>query len=112
MIYIWALIILYCVYWGIKRAKLETAMMPPAASKEKPGRIYFLQHQNNPDRIKIVKSPGELATPLRVVHEVNTPTPNAVLSAIYRDLEESHQGAGWYDADAVRMYLDHLRGVA
>jgi len=96
---------------GIRKGR-KLSQQVPDVHHETPGRIYFLQHQNNPDRIKIVKSKGELATPLKVVHEMLSPTPNAVLAQIYRDLEPSHQGASWYDADAVRMFLDHLRGAA
>jgi hypothetical protein len=112
LLIVWAFVIGYAIYWGIRKARQEVALMRPVASTEKPGRIYFLQHQNNPDRIKIVKSKSELATPLKVVHELLTPTPNAVLAQIYRDLEPAHLGAGWYDADSVRMFLDSLRGAA
>jgi len=112
VIILWALILIGCIIWGIRRGRKKVALMRPAGSTEKSGRIYFLQHQKNSDRIKIVKSRGELATPLRIVAEFPTATPNAVLARIYRDLEDQHIGAGWYDAGAVRMYLDHLRGEA
>lgn len=112
MIVLWALILLSCIAWGIKQARKEVAVLSPPVAEEKTGRIYFLQHQNNPSRVKIVMSKGELATPLKIIHEVLTPTPKAVLSQMYRDLETSHLGAGWYDADSVLMYLDHLRGTA
>ena len=112
MIILWALILIGCIIWGIRRGRKKVALMRPAGSTEKPGRIYFLQHQKNSDRIKIVKSRGELATPLAVVHEMISPTPNAVLAQIYRDLEPAHLGGGWYDADSVRMFLDALRGAA
>ena len=112
MIILWAIVIIGCIIWGIRRGRKKVALMRPAGSTEKSGRIYFLQHQKNSDRIKIVKSRGELATPLRVVHELISPTPNAVLAQIYRDLEPAHLGAQWYDADSVKMFLDSLRGAA
>lgn len=112
MIILWAIVLIGCIIWGIKRGRAKAAIKTPRQSMEKPGRIYFLQHQKNSDRIKIVKSRGELATPLTVVHELISPTPNAVLAQIYRDLEPAHLGGGWYDADSVRMFLDSLRGAA
>jgi hypothetical protein len=109
---IMTIVILAAVVLGIVKGRHDFKALRVTVTGEKPGRIYFLQHQNNPDRIRIVKSKGELATPLKVVHELISPTPNAVLAQIYRDLEQSHIGGGWYDADAVRMFLDHLRGIA
>jgi len=111
MIYIWAFILLACIWYGIKLRHYEP-LVPQAHVNEKPGMIYFLESQKDSAKIKIVKSRGELATPLRIVAEFPTATPNAVLARIYRDLEDQHIGAGWYDAGAVRMYLDHLRGEA
>lgn len=86
--------------------------MKPPANAEKPGYIYFIENQKNPGRIKILKQQKKLVTPLRIVEEFPASQPNTVLQQIYRDLEEFHIGAGWYDGDATRMYLDHLKGTA
>jgi len=109
--YISAILLIAAVWYGIKVRNHGPWIVQPDVT-EKPGMIYFLQNQKDSRKIKIVKSRGELATPLRIVAEFPTTTPNAILARIYRDLEDQHIGAGWYDADAVRMYLDHLRGEA
>jgi len=109
---IWIFVLVGSIWLGIKWRNHEPAVPRAGVATEKPGMIYFLQSQKDSQKIKIVKSRGELATPLRIVAEFPTDAPNAVLSRIYRDLEDQHIAAGWYDADAVRMYIDHLRGEA
>jgi hypothetical protein len=79
---------------------------------EKPGYLYFLENQNNPGRIKILTQQKELVTPLRIVAAYTTPTPKAALKQVYEDLEAVHINGGWYDGQAVKMYLDHLEGTA
>jgi hypothetical protein len=54
----------------------------------------------------------QLHTPLRVLSQYSTDTPNATLAQIYRDLGEFHISGTWFDADAVQMYLDHRKGIA
>jgi hypothetical protein len=115
---LWAVIVGVIIVVSILRAHLNyvrekgTLTESSTGPAEKAGRIYFLANDNVPGRIQIVKSRGELATPLKVVREMVTPTPNAVLAQIYRELQGSHVSGTWYDEDAVLMYLDHLRGIA
>jgi hypothetical protein len=115
------ILILAAIYVGYRihrnedraeKAVLAQQEQPVVRHREKPGRIYFLQNPRNPDKIKVVKSTVELATPFKIVDTFSTATPNTTLAKIYRDLVDYHEGSQWYNADAVRMYLDSLRGVA
>jgi hypothetical protein len=116
---IWGLVLATAVVLGIFLAAFDIKSRPkpvqetlPHEPREKPGRIYFLTNGGNPERIQVVKSRGELATPLKVVKELIAGQPNAVLAQVYRELQHAHISGTWYDGDSVRMWLDSKKGAA